>query len=212
MPNDINRIHEFIPELSDQLVDKFLAYFDILEDFNGKMNLVSQSSLPHAGMKHFADSYYGLQFILDKMPQGHVVYDLGSGNGFPGTILSLLRPDLKIVMVERDLRKGEFLKHLNFSLAVKNSEVFVGDVKELKNDICDVAISRAMSPMPRMLLEAREFMKTSGHLYLFKNEYWTSEFSAIPPQLFDYWEVDVLNSYQLHKTDIQKFIVDCTRV
>ena len=103
-----------------------------------------------------------------------------------------------------------FLKHLASRLQLKNIDVFTGDVKDIESGAGPLCISRAMAPMNRILLETRKLVPEGGHLYLFKNEYWTAEFGSLPPQLFDFWDVTVKCNYSVKNR--QFFIIDCFRV
>ena len=212
MSSDIDSLPEIIPEISDGEFQKFQLYYEILAQFNNRMNLVSNSTLNVAGRRHFADSYYGIKAFEEEIPAGSEVHDFGSGNGFPGIVFGIMRPDLKFVLVERDRRKSEFLKHVAHSLELKNIDVFNGETRDLPVQAVKYSLSRAMSPMPRMLLETRDVVAEDGHLFLFKGEYWTGEFGNIPPLLFDFWNISVKSTYKLAKADILKFIIDCHRI
>lgn len=212
MSNDIDNLREFIEDISPEVEEHFTSYFEILEQFNKKINLVSPSSLENAGKKHFADSYHGLRIFEQEIETGNIVYDFGSGNGFPGIVLAIMRPDLKLVLVERDNRKCEFLKFVAQELKLENINVYTGNASHLKPGVANYAISRAMAPMPKMLLEVREAMAQNSHLYLFKGDHWTTEFGQCPPQIFDMWEVDLKGSYKLPELDIERFVVDCLKL
>ena len=210
--SDIENISDYIPDISDGVYEQFLTYFEILKQFNTRINLVSNSTLSIAGRRHFADSYHGIKSFDEEIPSGSNIYDFGSGNGFPGLVFAIMRPDLNFHLVERDRRKSEFLKHTAHSLELKNVETFHGETRDLKRGSVQFAISRAMAPMPKMLLETRDVMAQDGHLFLFKGEYWTGEFANIPALLFDLWDISVKGSYQIGKGDIIKFTIDCHRV
>ena len=210
--NDIEDLPDYIEDLADGIFEKYRTYFDILVQFNNKMNLISQSTIPQAGRKHFADCHIGVKAFDAEIPNGETVHDFGSGNGFPGMIFSIMRPDTKVVLVERDRRKCEFLKHVAHLLDLKNVTVHVGGARDLGESNVKYAISRAMSPLPKLLLEVRTVMASGHSMYLFKSEYWTGEFSQTPPQLFEFWDVNPKAEYQLAKLDAKKFIIECKRL
>ena len=116
------------------------------------------------------------------------------------------------VLVERDKRKVEFLKTVIHELGLKNSQLYAGGVRELPAGEIKYCVSRAMSPLPKFLLENHKQMTKGGKAYLLKSDHWSTEFNAIHPQLFDFWEVDVKQPYILPKAQISRFVIQCTRV
>ena len=115
MTNDFDRIGDYIPELSSEMLSSFGTYYDLLKEFNVSLNLVGSGTLAAAGERHFADSYLGIKSLFGNQEIGtDHLYDLGSGNGFPGVIFALMYPKIRITLVERDRRKCEFFKTFSF--------------------------------------------------------------------------------------------------
>ena len=212
MSNDIERLREYIEDISPAEEEKFTAYFEILSQFNKKINLVSESTIHDAGKRHFADSYHGIKIFQDEIKENSFVYDFGSGNGFPGIVFSIMRPDCQMMLVERDQRKCEFLKFVSQELGLGNINIHSGNASHLKPGVVDVAISRAMAPMPKMLLEVREALGKNAHLFLFKGDHWTTEFGQCPPQIFDLWDVTLKGTYRIPELDIERFVIDCQKL
>lgn len=212
MDNDINNLKDMMPDISSELEQKFLDFFELISKFNSKINLVAQSTISRAGVKHFADSYLGLRTFMDVLEGDDPVFDFGSGNGFPGLIAAMMLPTKKIILVERDQRKAEFLKIASNQMNLKNVEVYAGPVNNLSDKSCQYIISRAMAPLPKFLLETRRVVKPNGKVFLFKGDTWTTEFGSCPPQIFDYWDVEVQGSYELPIDGATRFTVRCTRL
>lgn len=211
MSNKFDNISDSVKEISPALLQAFEEYYALLREFNEALNLVGSGTIKIAGERHFADCYLGLSALFASQSSSpSSVFDLGSGNGFPGLILSLMKPEVSVQLVERDQRKVQFLKHVASRLGLNNVSVLNVDVKALEEGAGKYCVSRAMAPMSRILLEARKLVPQEGHLYLFKNEYWTAEFGSLPPQLFDLWDVSVHSTYDVKSR--QYFIVDCLRL
>lgn len=93
--------------ISHEINEKLKAYLALLEKWQPKINLISNSTLDNAWERHFEDS---LQ-VLDVIPDGeNTLYDLGSGAGFPGLVLAITRDDLDVHLIESDQKKCVFLK------------------------------------------------------------------------------------------------------
>ena len=212
MRNDINDLEEILPGHSSHVYEKFEHYFSLIEHYNSKINLISKSTLERTAVKHFADSVLGLELLKSELIDNQTILDFGSGNGFPGMVSAILYPDRAHVLVERDQRKAEFLKTAAFNMSLTNVQVHAGGVGEISEGTCMNVISRAMAPIPKFLLEARPQVGIGGSAFLFKGDYWTTEFGAVPAQIFEYWEVDLLGKYELPRNEGSRFIVRCTRV
>ncbi len=207
-----NKLEDIIPNLSSDLSVSFEIFFDLVKRYNTTINLVAKSTISKAWTKHFADSFLGLEQIRNDLVTDQPILDFGSGNGFPGIIAALTLKNYNVILVERDLRKSEFLKAAVDHLGLKNCEVHAGTVNELTEASCFNVISRAMAPLPKFLLEARYVMAPGGNAFVFKGEHWSTEFTAIPAQLFEHWEIDLHSSYELPENEGSRFIVRCTRI
>jgi len=99
-----NALYDSVPR---ETRDKLDAYQALLLRWQKAINLVSSSTLKNAKERHFIDSLQVLPLIL----QGaKLLYDIGSGAGFPGLVIAMARPDLSVHMIESDERKGQFLR------------------------------------------------------------------------------------------------------
>ena len=96
------RIKEWFPSLSEKTHQQLKVYHSELLKFNKVVNLISSKTVPHADAIHFADSLLAAEQVIKKAIQFEPLYDLGSGNGFPGLVYSILYPDQKVILVDID--------------------------------------------------------------------------------------------------------------
>ncbi|MEQ1723025.1 MAG: RsmG family class I SAM-dependent methyltransferase, partial [Pseudobdellovibrio sp.] len=106
------RIKAWFPELDEKTHDLLKKYWLELQKFNKVVNLISQKTMLNADAVHFADSIKASQTVRKKANKNNYLYDLGSGNGFPGLVYAILYPDQKMILMDSDERKCEFLKHM----------------------------------------------------------------------------------------------------
>ena len=212
MPNDINNLTDYIGPEGLPLIEPMERFFELLEKYNSKLNLVSKASLPKSAAKHFTDSYLGLKALESELNKESPIFDFGSGNGFPGIIAAMMFPDQNLILVEKDQRKSEFLKIATDHLELKNIEIHSGNVSELADGSCFQTISRAMAPLPKFLLEARQTTPPGGKAFLFKGDYWATEFGVIPAQVFEYWDVELMADYVLPADEGKRYIIRCSRI
>jgi 16S rRNA (guanine527-N7)-methyltransferase len=135
----------------------------LLGDENQRQNLVAQTSLASIWQRHFADSAQLLTFV----PRGTTLnwLDLGTGAGFPGLVLAILRPDLRITLVESRRRRVEWLDRIATELSLDKVEVQGVRVEDLSPTKVDVISARAFAPLTR-LLELSARFSTADTLWL----------------------------------------------
>ena len=154
------------------------AYEASLNEWQQKMNLVSKNSLPEAWKRHFLDSMQ-LFSLLPK--EGRIVYDFGSGAGFPGMVLAVMAksetPYLKFKLVESIKKKTLYLKAVK-ELTGANVEVINNRIENIHPEIADVITSRAMCALPDLLQYARPFCGKKTKLIFLKGRSYKQELTA----------------------------------
>ncbi len=135
-----------------QLFDQLSAYLDLLLKWNARTNLTSIRDPEAIVMRHFGESL----FLAAHVPAGiQTVLDLGSGAGFPGLPLHLLRPDLSVTLAESQHKKSAFLREAIRSLDL-TTQVHAGRAEELMGtQSFDLVALRAVDKMHEALTLAR---------------------------------------------------------
>jgi 16S rRNA (guanine527-N7)-methyltransferase len=148
--------------VSHETLEKLQTYYSLLRKWQATINLVGQSTLPEAGIRHFSDS---LQILLLIPAGAKTLYDLGSGAGFPGLVLAIARPDLSVHLIESDQRKSAFLRSVSREtltpVIVHNDRVQNVDIKE---SIPDVVTARALADLKSLLALTRLWWKENPQL------------------------------------------------
>ena len=188
------------------LLGKFL---NLVTSYNSKINLFSKNTSVE---KHFVDSCLGFWIILNSIPFQKVqpVYDFGSGNGFPGLVAGIMRPENKFVLVEKNQRKAQFLRLMISELDLRNVEIFNGQARCLKKANISLGMSRAMAPLPQFLVETKNIMVKNGQIFLFKGQNWKKEVQACSSKVLRFWQIREVGSYTLESREL--FIIACLRI
>lgn len=127
------------PGLTSGQIDALRSHFALLRKWNPRINLVGPSTIETAFLKHYAESL----FLASRVPDGiDSILDAGSGAGFPGYPLAVLRPDVRVTLLESDRRKAAFLRE---SCNLANLTVFCSRL-ELVDTPVDGLITRAVDP------------------------------------------------------------------
>ncbi len=167
-------------ELSTLQLEQFDLYQRELLLWNAKINLISEKSAQEIISRHFLDSLTALQFIDNQRAR---IIDIGSGAGFPGIPLKIVKPNLQLYLMESNRKKVSFLKHIIRLLNFRETVVFHERAENLiKNnkwkDFFDVVISRAAFKLPEFLTLAAFFLAPQGTLIALKGRDIDSEFSS----------------------------------
>ena len=132
--------------LSVEQLEKFYKYMNLLIEWNEKMNLTAITEPNDIILKHFIDSITINKYIENSVK----VVDVGTGAGFPGIPLSIIRTDLQITLVDSLNKRLIFLQEIKKELELKNIDIVHARVEEIgqnKNyrETFDIATSRAVA-------------------------------------------------------------------
>jgi 16S rRNA (guanine527-N7)-methyltransferase len=143
--------------VSRETFGRLKTYHHLLEVWQKKLNLVSSLSLPEAWDRHFMDSCQLLSYLP---PEVVSLIDLGSGAGFPGLVLAIMKPEiLSVTLVESDFKKCIFLE--NVSRETKTPvKILRSRIEDLDKSIQgDVITARGLAPLSLLLSYAFPLMK-----------------------------------------------------
>ena len=162
-----------VPRETMERLDTFAAF---LRAENERQNLISKASLDSVWHRHIADSAQILLF--SPSPQARWV-DLGSGAGFPGLVVAVLRPGPVTLIEERRLRV-DFLRRAVRLLGL-SVEILPMKVERVAATPFDVISARAFAPLPRLLTLGAALSTTKSRWVLPKGRNAESELAALDP-------------------------------
>lgn len=110
-------ILSLIPGASEEQADKFIKYYELLIEWNGKMNLTAITEEREVAEKHFADSLLPMELI----PQNARCIDVGTGAGFPGIPLMIMRQDITVTLLDSLNKRLIFLDEVIRALGLEKS-------------------------------------------------------------------------------------------
>lgn len=164
-------------KLTDKQSDQFVSYFNFLLEENKKFNLTSITDEDGVCFKHFLDSVLPVKEI----PQNAKIIDVGTGAGFPGIPLKILRPDIEITLLDSLQKRVNFLGQVAKLLKL-DKVVCVHDRAE---DYCkktrekfDIALSRAVAQIPTLSEYLLPFVKIGGKVIMYKSQKTDEEIEA----------------------------------
>ena len=146
-------------------LDKLEKYYDLLVEWNEKINLTAITLKKDVYLKHFYDSLT-INKIID-LSEIDTLCDLGTGAGFPGIVLKIFFPQLKLTLVDALNKRIKFLEIVVNELSLDNVTLVHARAEEYgkENRECfDVVTARALSSFPILLEYGIPLLKINGHL------------------------------------------------
>jgi len=134
------------------------AHYDLMLRWNAKLNLTRITDREEAWKRHYEESV----FLAEKLPPGPLrIADVGSGAGFPGIPIAIVRPECTVTLIESHQRKAVFLREATRDLP--NVRVLAMRAEEVKEKF-DWIVSRAVSPEDVLKLDlAPNIALLTGH-------------------------------------------------
>jgi 16S rRNA (guanine527-N7)-methyltransferase len=133
----------FQVQVNDRQVTLIQQYMAILAHWNEKLNLTAIRDPLEILHRHFCESMFAVSAV--SVNSGRLA-DIGTGAGFPGIPMKILRPELELFLVESSIKKGTFLAEVLRDLDLPNAKVLISRYEELGEELAplDYVCARAV--------------------------------------------------------------------
>ena len=142
----MSSVEELGLTVGETQVEQFICYLAHLIEWNKAINLTAIIEPKEIIIKHFVDSLAAL--VVTRFPPNSAVLDVGSGGGFPGIPLKIMRPDMQLTLVEPIQKKYSFLNSVIGLLKLQDAFTFCGNIeqyaKQPLRDATDTVVVRAL--------------------------------------------------------------------
>lgn len=173
-----NYIKDYKITLTENQYEQFQKYFELLVEWNEKMNLTAITDESGVAHKHFADSLSLLNFV--DIPQNSTLADVGTGAGFPGVVLKIARPDIKLTLIDSLNKRLVFLNEVCSQLGIDaeliHSRAEDGARDEKLRESFDFVASRAVARMNVLSEYCLPYVKVGGAFCAMKGAQANEEF------------------------------------
>jgi 16S rRNA (guanine527-N7)-methyltransferase len=157
---------EYDLDVSRETYTKMEDYASFLMEYNEKVNLTAVKDGAEILRKHFLDSMLLAVKCADLLPEGAKLLDIGSGAGFPGVPLALIRPDLEITLLDSLQKRIVFLQALRERLGLRYTAIHgraeLLAKEENYREQFDAVTARAVAAMPMLAEYSLPFAKVGG--------------------------------------------------
>ena len=166
----INELKKININLTEHMLEQLEKYDEVLRAENKKYNLTAIKNKEDVYLKHFYDSLT-LSKIIKLENQS--LCDIGTGAGFPGMVLKIVYPNLKVTLVDATEKKCKFLQLVIEELGLKNIEVVNARAEIYSKTVrekFDIVTSRAVAPLKHLLEYSIPLLKVGGNYIAMKSD------------------------------------------
>ena len=172
LDNFIKQLQNINIELTNEQLDQFIRYYELLIEKNKVMNLTAITDFDEVIEKHFIDSLNLCRFI--DLKADYSLIDVGTGAGFPGIPLKIVFPNLKITLADSLNKRILFLDDVIRQLQLENIDTVHGRAEDLAHNVefrekYDLVVSRAVANLSTLCEYSLPFIKIGGRFVSYKS-------------------------------------------
>lgn len=209
----ITAVKELGISITDKQLEQLNKYYKALVEWNKMINLTSITEEEDVYLKHFYDSL--TLFKEYDLTKDISLCDVGTGAGFPGIVLKIVFPNLKITLVDSLQKRLKFLDYVIKLLNLKDVELVherMEDYSKQNEEKFDIITSRAVAKTKILVEISFKALKISGHLILMKSSF-EEELSDAEKIIKDIGgEVIDVNTFKLPIENSQRALINIKKV
>ena len=210
----IGKLKEFNIEINEEQIKSFEKYMNLLLEWNEKINLTAITQPEEVKLKHFVDSLTVLKYINDD----DKVIDIGTGAGFPGIPLKIMKENTKITLLDSLNKRINFLNIVIETLILRNIQAIHGRAEEiarnkLYREKYDVAVSRAVANLSTLTEYMLPFVKVGGKCICMKGANVNEELERAQNAIKELGgEIERVDNFYLSDNDNERNIIVIKKV
>ena len=208
------KLNEFDININDEQIKSFEKYMNLLLEWNEKINLTAITQPKEVKLKHFVDSLTVLKYINDD----DKVIDIGTGAGFPGIPLKIMKKNAKITLLDSLNKRINFLNIVIETLNLSNIQAIHGRAEEiarnkLYREKYDVAVSRAVANLSTLTEYMLPFVKIDGKCICMKGANVNEELERAQNAIKELGgEIERVDNFYLSDNDNERNIIVIKKV
>lgn len=203
--------------VTTQQLDQLSKFYEMVIHYNQQFNLTSITEITEFACKHFADSLLNYNYYA----KNSTLCDIGTGGGFPGIPLKILRPDLEITLVDSLQKRINFLNTVITELNLSGIKAIHSRAQELpqqnvSRETFDYVVSRAVAQLNILTELCLPFVKINGEMIAFKSQTTQEELNnaknAISILGGEVIKTDCIKLQDEHNTNYQRTFIHIKKI
>jgi 16S rRNA (guanine527-N7)-methyltransferase len=194
----------------DIQLEKMVGFVELLLKWNRSFNLISRGDQDRIVSRHIAESI-GLLVVVAPSRSCSMM-DVGSGGGFPAVPIKILRPDLRMTLVESNGKKASFLKNVGMKLSLQDYWVLDKRIENLSHDEIPAQLlvtARAVADLTTLWKSTSKFIFSGGMLLSIKGE--DREEIDLASQAHDVSEISTIAFPDWLNIEKSRFVISITK-
>lgn len=210
----LEKLNKIQLNVNDEVLNKFWVYMTNLLEWNEKINLTAITDEDDMILKHFIDSLT----ILEYIPEKSNVIDVGTGAGFPGIPLKIVREDINMTLMDSLNKRITFLNEIINKLGLKKINAIHSRAEELAKipehrEKYDIAVSRAVANLSTLSEYMLPFVKVGGKCICMKGSNIEEELKTAKNAIKELGgEIEKVINFKLADSDNERNIIIIKKV
>ena len=200
----IDSIKELGIEPTDKQLYQLSKFYELLIEWNQKINLTRITDKKEVYLKHFYDSLtISKELDLNKI---NTLCDVGTGAGFPGIVLKIFYPNLKITLIDSLLKRVKYLNEIIKELNLKEIKAIHTRAEDYKETF-DIVTARAVANIEKLLTYTMHLVKKDGKLIAMKGNIDEEITEDVRKRIDKKYKLIKINKFYLPKEESHRSLV-----
>lgn len=200
----INSLKELNIEVTEEKINKLEKFYELLIDWNNKINLTRIVDKEEVYLKHFYDSLTIVKEV--NLNEINTLCDVGTGAGFPGIVLKIFYPHLKITLVDSLLKRVNYLNTIIKDLELNDIVAIHARGEDVKEKF-DIVTSRAVANIEKLVTYTMHLTNKNGKLVALKGDIDKELTEDVKRKLERKYIIEKINKFELPIEESKRSLV-----